>query len=27
MVGVVKAGGKTYHASKEVKVTTGGCGG
>ena len=26
-VGVVKAGGKTYHASKEVKVTVGGCGG
>jgi sulfur-oxidizing protein SoxY len=27
MTGVVKAGGKTYHVSKEVKVTTGGCGG
>lgn len=27
VVGVVKAGGKLYKASKEVKVTIGGCGG
>jgi len=27
VVAIVKAGGKTYQASQEVKVTIGGCGG